>query len=84
MAETYALQSGSQGWQFINEAVLEDFIWDHLEPLLGKSLRQQHHSAYALLLAKVIFARNFVNSIKNTSLFCKTMMFKKEKTTVLL
>lgn len=25
----------SHNWQFQNEAALEDFVWAHLEPLLG-------------------------------------------------
>lgn len=44
MTKKYALQSTPSGWQFDNEMVLEEFVWDHLETLLGyQPLRRQHH-----------------------------------------
>lgn len=44
MSRQYQINKTADGWQFANEAVLEDFVWDNLEDLIGwKPLRRQHH-----------------------------------------
>ncbi len=69
MANNYALESTPQGWQFSNEAALEDFIWEHLEPLFGyQPLRRQHHveGNYCDILAIAPPRQLVVIELKNT------------------
>lgn len=38
-----ALKKTGTGWEFVNEAALEDFVWDNLKPLLNLTpLKQQY------------------------------------------
>ncbi len=43
MLSSAALKKTGTGWEFVNEAALEDFVWDNLKPLLNlTSLKRQY------------------------------------------
>lgn len=43
MLSSAALKKTGTGWEFVNEAALEDFIWDNLKPLLNLTpLKRQY------------------------------------------
>lgn len=43
MLSSAALKKTGTGWEFVNEAALEDFVWDNLKPLLNLTpLKRQY------------------------------------------
>lgn len=43
MLSSAALKKTETGWEFVNEAALEDFVWDNLKPLLNLTpLKRQY------------------------------------------
>ncbi|MEC4986752.1 MAG: endonuclease NucS, partial [Oscillatoria sp. PMC 1076.18] len=63
------LNNTSKGWQFDSEAVLEDFVWDNLETLLGLTPLERQYSVngqYCDLIALGENQQLVVIELKNT------------------
>ncbi|MEQ8385602.1 MAG: endonuclease NucS [Coleofasciculus sp. A1-SPW-01] len=69
MNQRYQINKTANGWEFANEAVLEDFVWDNLEKMLGwKPLKRQHHvnGNYSDILAIVNKDQLVIIELKNS------------------
>ena len=69
MSQIYKVNKTTDGWEFANEGVLENFIWDNLENLMKlKPLRRQHHvdGNYCDILAMGDNRQLIVIELKNT------------------